>query len=109
MSRTEERVLELEVGLVERGVVPIEAAANLGSLDQEWKEDAREQGLVLGAPRRCVGTREDRSGGFTAEILQRDARVLALHELVRARLDEWPHERTVFVERGAAERCMLLE
>ena len=51
-----------------------------------------------------VRAREDRRGGLAQELVEREPRVLASCQLVRARLDERAHERPVLVERRAAER-----
>ena len=63
----EERVLEQPVGLVEGVVVPVEAAACLGDVRDEWEQDRSEE-RVVGVGGR-VGAREDRGGGLAAERL----------------------------------------
>ena len=56
-----------------------------------------------------MGTREDRRRRLTAQVVERESRVLASGEPVRPRLDVAAHERPVFVEGRPPRRWMLLE
>ena len=62
MRRAEERALELGVGTLERGVVPVEATARLGGRDQQREQHGAEERLLLGRSRPGVRAREDRRG-----------------------------------------------
>ena len=69
MAFAEECALELHVGARERGVVPVEAAAQLGRAHQQWEQDAAEEGLVLVGARPRVCAREDGGGRRALELL----------------------------------------
>ena len=106
---SEERRLELGVGALEGDVVPVEAAAALGRRDQEREQHGAEERLLLRRARPGVGAREDRRGGLAQKLVERQERVFASCQLVRARLDERAHERPVLVERRPRALEVLFE
>ena len=105
----EQRALELGVGAVERGVVPVEAAARLRHADQEVDEDGTEERVVLGRAAARVRTRVDACRRLAGELVERDRRILPAAKPVGPRLDEVAHERPVLVERRAGRAAVLLE
>ena len=110
MAAAEERPLELGVRVVERAVVPVEAAAPLGRAHEERQQDCADE-RILGRRRSltCVRAREDLRRRLARELLGGQARVLAPGEAVDARLHELADERAVLVERGPALGGVLLE
>jgi len=109
VSLAEERRLELRVGAVERRVVPVEAAARFRGGDEERKDDGAEERVnFIGA---CAGVRarEDPRSRLAEQIVDGETCVVALGERAPAGLEERPHERPVLVQRGPAERGVLLE
>jgi hypothetical protein len=109
VTRPEQGALQLEIGTLEGGVVPVEAAAGLGRLDEERDEDAAEERLLLGSARARVRAGEDRCGRLPAQLLDRQLRILAREQPPFALLDVRPHQRPVVIEGGAAGRGVLLE
>ena len=95
--------------MVERGVVPVEAAAGLRGRDEQRQDDGAEERLVLARPRPACARAKIRAAGSRAQVFEREPRVLSLCERGRARLEEPAHERPVLVERRPAERLVLLE
>ena len=106
---TEQRVLQLGVGALERAIVPVEASTRFGGGDQQRDENGAEERLLLGWLRPRVGTGEDRRRRLAQQLVERDPGVLPAGQRAGARLDEGPHKRPVFVERRAAALNVLLE
>ncbi len=109
MPVAEERLLELCVRAVERGVVPVEAAAAFRGADEQRHEHAAVEGAALVRGDAFVRAGEDARGRLALQVVDGGAHVVALVEAVDARLDEAAHERTVFIERRPAVRPVLLE
>jgi hypothetical protein len=105
----EERAFELDVRAVERGIVPVEAAARLGCADQERQQHAAEQRLVLVGARACMCAREDRGRRLAAELVHRKLGVGPSTQRVRTTFDERFDEGPVLVERGPVVGAVLLE
>ena len=68
MAVAEERILELLVGVRESRVVPVEAAASLGGLDEERDEDAAIDGAALVADVSLVRASEDPRSRLAQQI-----------------------------------------
>ena len=90
-------------------VLPVEPAAGLGDPDQQIDEHGPEERVVGGRVRAGVRARVDRSGRLAPELLEREHRVGALAQQVRALLHEAAHERSVLVESRARRTVVLLE
>ena len=108
MAVAEDGRLELLVRLLEDVVVPVEAAAALGDLDEEWDEDAAVDRVVLvGAG--VVRRGEDPCRGLALEVGDRVGDVEPLVQPIGARFDEAAHERAVLVERRLSGGAVLFE
>jgi hypothetical protein len=66
-----ERALELDVGALEGVVVPVEAAAGLGRVDEKRDQDRASERLVLADALVGVRAREDAGGGLVLERCER--------------------------------------
>ena len=109
MTLAEERALELDVRAVERCIVPVEAAAQLGRAHQERQQNAAEEGFVVVGARTRVCAREDRRRGLAPKLVDGELCVWTSAQRVRARLDERLDERPVLVERRPVVGAVLLE
>src|SRR5581483_8275266 len=105
----EQRRLQVGVGALERVVVPVEAAARLRRGDEQAEQDRAEERLLVRGLRPGVGAREDARRRLPRQLLEREQRVVAAAQPLRARLDEAAHEGAVFVQRGAVPLRVLLE
>ena len=95
--------------MLERLVVPVEAAARLRGSDQQPEENGAEERLVLARPRPRMGAREDRRGRLAPKLLDCESRVVPRPQHRLALLDERTHERTELVQRRPAALDVLLE
>ena len=106
---TEQRVLQLGVGALERAIVPVEASTRFGGGDQQRDKNGRKSACSSDGFGPGVGAGEDRGRRLAQELVERDPGVLPAGQCAGARLDEGPHKRPVLVERRAAALDVLLE
>jgi hypothetical protein len=105
----EERLLELCERPVERGVVPVEAAAPFCRAHEQGNEHAAVERARLVGRHSLVRTREDPRRRLALKVRDRMPYVVASEQPLGARLDEAAHERPVFVQRRPTVRTVLLE
>ena len=73
----EQRPFQLRVDAVEGRVVPVEPPARLAGAEEQVDQDGAEQRVVLGGAGARVGAGVDRGRRLSAELLEREQRVLA--------------------------------
>ena len=105
----EQRPFELLVGAIECLVVPVESAARLGCRDEQPEQDGLEQRLVLCRAWAGMRAGEDAGGRLTAELLQRDQRVVTASQALGALFHERSYKRPVLVERRTLAMLVLDE